>query len=73
MKKMFMTAVALVAFSAVSMAKTKGIVEKTEYRDCWAAAGFMMAAIEELNDVCFSPSDYNNGFYEIMQICVDQP
>ena len=75
MKNVFFTAIALVAFSAASMANTseaKEEVKKKELnvkKDCAAFATAMCAAIEAINDECLTTSDYNRTYYYFKASC----
>lgn len=67
MKKLFFTAIVLVAFSGISMEK-KSNVSMVKPDDCadWASS---MASAEEDEGGCMSSSEYNEAYYDYLTKC----
>lgn len=75
------TAIALVAFSGVSMANNKIAIKKnviyykTEKkavllkRNCASFAYHMTSALEEINDECFTSQEYNQLYWYWKTYC----
>ncbi len=69
MKKMFFTAIALVAFSGISMASEEAKKEeKAKAKNCTSFAYHMTAAYEEI-DGCMTSQEYNQMYFYWLTYC----
>lgn len=68
MKKLFFTAITLIAFSGITIAKNKdkNLLKEDFYCSLWAA---QMAAADEDEFGCMSSAEYSSSYYFYLTKC----